>query len=198
MEHVEYFLKSLGLGQYPPACEGNGYDDLGIILAHDDDDFDRFGPFIGMSPEHLHRLKEAVRELKNPAAPAAAATAATAATTYSATATLPTKRKAPRDELPKFCKSSQAVRLESLRHSTALGSSAMRDNKASSKRKIVYRCKSVLSKKLRKAMGPNVDGTQYKCDHCLVWNYRKGRDGFVLNQAQSVLEHTPHCVAVRR
>ena len=66
MEHVEHFLKSLGLGQYVPAFENNGYDNLGIILTHDDDDFQRLGPFLGMLPGHLYLLQKAVGELKNP------------------------------------------------------------------------------------------------------------------------------------
>ena len=44
-------------------------------------------------------------------------------------------------------------------------------------------------------MGPNVAGTEYKCDHCLTWNYKKKQGGFALNRTGSVLEHTPHCVA---
>ena len=64
MEHVEAFLKSLGLGQYTPAFEGNGYDSLDILFVMDDDDFERFGPFIGMLPGHLYRLKLAVNKMK--------------------------------------------------------------------------------------------------------------------------------------
>ena len=155
---------------------------------------------MGMLPGHLYKLKKAVEGLKNqttietivnrtpivslntnttatdggtgtagPAADSCAAACA-APTPYVVTAT---KRKSPRYDLPELCKTTEEVRLESLRHSTALGSSAMRDNKKSSKRKIVYRCKSVLSKKLKKEMGPDVAGTQYKCDHCLTWNWTK-------------------------
>ena len=223
MEHVELFLNGLGLGQYVPAFENNGYDNLGIILTHDDDDFEYLGPFLGMLPAHLLRLKKAVGEMKNPscvstenrvpiiqldgnttatdglAQPAAAtaevAAAAAAATTCTVTATFPTKRKAPRYDLPELCRTHKEVRLESLRHSTLLHSSSMRDNKASSKRKIVYRCRSVLSKRVKKSMGPDVAGTEYKCSHCLVWNWRKKEGGYKLNRDQSVLEHAPHCVA---
>ena len=221
MEHVEHFLNSLGLGQYVPAFEGNGYDDMGIILNHDDDDFQILGPFLGMYDRHLRILQRAVNEMKNPRTRVSttnrvpivqldgnttendgvptvesAATAAAAATTCAVTATSPTKRKAPSYDLPEFCEDTQRVRLESLRHSTALGSSAMRDNKKSGTRKIVFRCKSMLSKRLRKAMGPqNVEGPAYKCDHCLTWSFRKKRGGFILNRAESVLEHAPHCVA---
>jgi len=65
MEHVEVFLNRLGLGQYAPAFEANGYDTLDIIFIMDDDDFERFGPFIGMLPGHLYRLKKAVHGMKN-------------------------------------------------------------------------------------------------------------------------------------
>ena len=221
MEHVEHFLNSLGLGQYVPAFEGNGYDDMGIILNHDDDDFQILGPFLGMYDRHLRILQRAVNEMKNPRTRVSttnrvpivqldgntaendgvptvesAATAAAAATTCAVTATPPTKRKAPSYDLPEFCEDTQRVRLESLRHSTALGSSAMRDNKKSGTRKIVFRCKSMLSKRLRKDMTPqNAEGPAYKCDHCLTWSFRKKRGGFILNRAESVLEHAPHCVA---
>ena len=40
MEQVETFLKSLDLGKYVPLCELNGYDHLGCILSHDDDELD--------------------------------------------------------------------------------------------------------------------------------------------------------------
>ena len=114
MEHVEYFLNSLGLGQHVPAFEGNGYDDIGIIMNHDDEDFQILGPFLGMQDRHLRVLQRAVYELKNcstrvsttirvpivqlngntaenAGGPAveSAATAAAAATTGAATATSP-------------------------------------------------------------------------------------------------------------
>ena len=47
-------------------------------------------------------------------------------------------------------------------------------------------------------MGPPAGGgEEFKCPHCLVWNYRKhiNGGGFVLNEDQSVLGHAPHCVA---
>jgi len=221
MEHVEVFLNRLGLGQYAPAFEANGYDTLDIIFIMDDDDFERFGPFIGMLPGHLYRLKKAVHGMKNQstcdsnvsvvpivqltaADTVANVTAAAAADTTTSThavvtpAFFPTKRKAPSYDLPEFCDTSKEVRLQSLKHSTQLGSSSMRDNKSSGRRKIVYRCKSVLSKRTKKSMGPNVEGTEYKCNHCLVWNYTKKRDGFKLHRAQSVLEHHPHCVATQK
>ena len=233
MEDVEALFNSLGLGQYIPACEHNGYDHLGCILEHDDEDLDILGAHVGMVPGHVFLLKQAVKEMKRikkntarvrmiqfngprggirtggPVAGAAAAAAtapvvvaaAAAAAVPTATETLPTKRKAQGRVLPQFCRTTHEVKVESLRHSTALGFSAMRDNKKSSKRKIVYRCRSVLSKRLQKKMGPPVaGGAQFTCPHCLVWNWTKkvGGGGFKLNQAQSVLEHAPHCVATQQ
>ena len=184
MEHVEVFLNRVGLGQYVPAFEANGYDTLDIIFIMDDDDFERFGPFIGMLPGHLYRLKKAVHGMKNQstcdsndsvvpivqltaadtvvnAAAAAAAAADTTTSTHAVVtpAFFPTKRKAPSYDLPEFCATSKEVRLQSLKHSTQLGSSSMRDNKSSGKRKIVYRCKSVLSKRTKKSMGPKAQNT---------------------------------------
>ena len=224
MEHVESFLNSLGLGQYVPAFESNGYDQLDIIFEHEGEDFDIFGRVIGMLPGHLHRLKKAVQEIQDAGAstpqstvprvpiiplvgrttatghdgPAAcAATAACAAAAPTPDVVTATKRKRPHHDLPEYCKTAKEVRVESLRHSTALGSSAMRDN-SSGKRKIVYRCKSMLSKRLRKKMGPDVDG--YKCDHCLTWNWTKKNMGgcFKLNKETSVLEHSPRCVTTQQ
>ena len=233
MEEVEDFFNSLGLGEYIPSCEYNGYDHLGCILEHDDEDLDILASHVGMRPGHLFLLKQAVRQMNGPqtgvpivarvpiiefngpvgtggpvagAATAAAATApavaaAAAAATATATETLPTKRKAQDHVLPQFCRTTKEVKIESLRHSTALGHSAMRDNKSSGRR-IVYRCTSVLSKKVKKEMGPAVagGGEEFKCPHCLVWNYTKkiGGGGFKLNQADSVLGHAPHCVAPQR
>ena len=57
MEHVEAFFKTMDLNRYVPYCENEGYDDLDIILAHDDEDFDIFEPLIGMLPGHLYKLK---------------------------------------------------------------------------------------------------------------------------------------------
>ena len=37
-------------------------------------------------------------------------------------------------------------------------------------------------------MGPDVAGTQYKCDHCLTWNWTKKKTVYKLNDS-SVLEH---------
>ena len=123
--------------------------------------------------------------------PAAAAAAAAAPTPCVPTETVP---KAQHYNLPTFVKTSKEVKLESYRHSTFLGCAAMRDNK-SGKRKIVYRCKSVLSKRLKKQMGPDVAGTEYKCEHCLTWKFSSKSGGYNLNKNESILEHAPHCVA---
>lgn len=236
MEEVEAFFNNLGLGEYIPACEYNGYDHLGCILEHDDEDLDILASHVGMRPGHLFLLKQAVKQINGPptdvptvarvpiiqfngarggigtggpvagaataaaTAPVVAAAAATATAVPAATETLPTKRKAQDHALPQFCRTSKEVKIESLRHSTALGHSAMRCNK-SGPRKIVYRCTSVLSKKVKKEMGPAVaGGEEFKCPHCLVWNWTKkiGGGGFKLNQADSVLGHAPHCVAPQR
>ena len=224
MEHVERFLNSLGLGQYVPVFEGNGYDNMGIIMSHDDDDFQILGPILGMQDRHLRILQRAVNEMKNPRTRVtttirvpivqldgstaendggptveSAATAAAAATTGAVTTTSPTKRKVPRYDLPEFCKDSTRVRLESLRHSTALGSSAMRDNKKSGSKKIVFRCKSMLSKRTKKSVGPEIaEGPAHKCDHCLTWNFRKKLGGFMLNTEQGRKPTGTHTSLCRR
>ena len=216
MEDVTRFFNSLRLGEYVPRLEFHDYDNMGIIFEHDDEDFECLGRIIGMKPGHLFLLKRHVKALKNPrtpviravpiiqfggnttttdggtgnGGPAAAAAAAAAPTPCVPTGTV---RKAQHYNLPAFCKTTEEVKLESYRHSTALGSAAMRDNK-SGKRKIVYRCKSVLSKRLKKQMGPD-DGTQYKCDHNLTWNFSTKSGGYHLNKDKSILEHAPHCVA---
>ena len=64
MEDVEALFNSLGLGQYIPACEHNGYDHLGCILEHDDEDLDILGAHVGMVPGHVFLLKQAVKEMK--------------------------------------------------------------------------------------------------------------------------------------
>ena len=48
MEEVEGFFNSLGLGEYIPSCEYNGYDHLGCILEHDDEDLDIMASHVGM------------------------------------------------------------------------------------------------------------------------------------------------------
>ena len=64
MEDVEALFNSLGLGQYIPACEHNGYDHLGCILEHDDEDLDILGAHVGMVPGHVFLLKQVVKEMK--------------------------------------------------------------------------------------------------------------------------------------
>ena len=145
MEDVEALFNSLGLGQYIPACEHNGYDHLGCILEHDDEDLDILGAHVGMVPGHVFLLKQAVKEMKRikkntsrvrmtqfngprggirtggPVAGAAAAAtapvvvAAAAAAVPTATETLPTKRKAQGHVLPQFCRTAHEVKVESLR-----------------------------------------------------------------------------------
>ena len=53
MEQVETFLKSLGLREYVPAFELNGYDHLVCILTHDDDELDILVSHVGMMFGHL-------------------------------------------------------------------------------------------------------------------------------------------------
>ena len=50
MEEVEALFNSLGLGEYIPACELNGYDHLGCILEHDDEDLGILTSHVGMLP----------------------------------------------------------------------------------------------------------------------------------------------------
>ena len=64
MEDVEAFLNNLGLGEYIPRCELNGHDHMGCILEHDDEDLDILARHVGMTPGHLFRLKQAVKETK--------------------------------------------------------------------------------------------------------------------------------------
>ena len=147
MEIVEGFFNRLSLGEYVPRLESQGYDHLDIILEHDDEDFDCFGRIIGMKPGHLFLLKKHVKALKNrrtpdirtvpiiefggnSTAPVAAAAAAAAATP----APCGPRETVQHYNLPTFCKDTEEVKLESYRHSTALGYAAMRDNK-SGKRK---------------------------------------------------------------
>ena len=153
MEEVETFLKKLGLGEYVALCENYGYDHMECILEHDDEDLDIMGTFLGMLPGHLFVLKQAVKDANRartnmltgtyqvpiiplngaltqnvPAAAAArepivVAAAAAAAAVPTVTDTSSGKRKAQGNILPTFCKTRAAVRVESLRHSTALGHS---------------------------------------------------------------------------
>ena len=64
MEHVEAFLKHIGLGQYAGAFENNGYDSLDMFFVMDDSDFAIFGPYVGMLPGHLQRLRRTVYSMK--------------------------------------------------------------------------------------------------------------------------------------
>ena len=67
----------------------------------------------------------------------------------------------------------------------------MRDNKSGGKR-LIYRCRSVLSKKVKSAMGPDELHPSQKCDYCLYWSKRK--DGmFQLQPERSVMQHSPMC-----
>ena len=62
----------------------------------------------------------------------------------------------------------------------------------------MYRCSTVLSKKVKKAMGPDAGGVVTPpCPHCLYWGKRK--DGrFALQLARSTLTHAPQCVAIQK
>ena len=64
MEHVEVFLKHIGLGQYVNTFEDNGYDSLDTFFVMDDHDFEIFGPYVKMLPGHLQRLKKQVYAMK--------------------------------------------------------------------------------------------------------------------------------------
>ena len=69
MEDVTRFFNSLRLGEYVPRLEFHGYDNMGIIFEHDDEDFECLGRIIGMKPGHLFLLKRHVKALKNPRTP---------------------------------------------------------------------------------------------------------------------------------
>ena len=58
------FLKHIGLGQYAQAFEEHGYDSLDMFFVMDEYDFQVFGPFVGMKPDHLLRLQKTVFGMK--------------------------------------------------------------------------------------------------------------------------------------
>ena len=64
MEHVEVFLKHIGLGQCVQVFEENAYDSLEIFFVMDETDFKIFGPHVGMKPGHLLRLQKTVFRMK--------------------------------------------------------------------------------------------------------------------------------------
>ena len=64
MEHVELFLNHIGLGQYAESLLNHAYDSLDIFFTMDDWDFQIFGPYVGMLPGHVQRLKNAVYKMK--------------------------------------------------------------------------------------------------------------------------------------
>ena len=75
--------------------------------------------------------------------------------------------------LIEFFKTDEEVEVESLRHSTTLGFSSQRDNSKSGKHKIVYRCRSVLSKRVQKQMVPvSVKKFVFRLLVCLVLSDR--------------------------
>ena len=258
MEHVEVFLRHIGLGQYAGVFEDNGYDSLDMFFVMDDMDFQIFGPYIGMKPGHLQRLKHTVFRIKkqggkhakelmsniqhsavriidllshngnngndegavDPAAavdatavngpatavngpavngPAATVDAATLDAVWqdavNSTVGTPTKRKRSASEIPHRLASSKQVRVESLRHSNQQGHSAMRDNKSGGNR-IMYRCSSVLSKRVKAKMGPGELHESQKCKYCLMW--RKKNLMYELDKEVSVMQHSPMCLAPQK
>ena len=66
MEHIEQFLRQLGLHQYAHAFERNGYDSLDILFTPgmDDAEWDRLGPFLNIPRGHILRIRDAVYEEK--------------------------------------------------------------------------------------------------------------------------------------
>ena len=248
MEHVEVFLKHIGLGQCAEVFEDNGYDSLDMFFVMDEMDFRIFGPYVGMKPGHLLRLQHTVFRIKKEggshakelvsnmrhsavriidllshngnngvdegaAGPAAAvgaaavngtATAVDAATLDAAwqdavnsTVGAPTKRKRGVSNIPHIVASSKQVRVASLRHSTQQGHSAMRDNKSGGKR-IMYRCSSVVSKKVKTAMVPDELHESQKCKYCLMWRRPNTGSMYELDKDASVMQHSPMCPAPQK
>ena len=66
MEHIEQFLRQLGLHQYVHAFERNGYDSLDILFTPgmDDAEWDRLGPFLNIPRGHILRIRDVVYEEK--------------------------------------------------------------------------------------------------------------------------------------
>ena len=129
----------------------------------------------------------------------AAAAAASALTFVSAAehagTSGPTKRKSS-DNIPRVVATAKQARLASLRHSTQEGSSAMKDPKSGSRR-LVYRCTSVLSKKVKKSMGPEPLHPSQQCKYCLYWSRNKDKT-WALRPEKSVMEHSSMCPAPQR
>ena len=108
----------------------------------------------------------------------------------------PTKRKRSVSDIPHILASSKQVRVASLRHSTEQGHSAQRDNKSGGKR-IMCRCASVLSKKVKAAMGPDELPESRKCKYCLMWRRNKSRM-CELDKDVSVTQHSSMCLTPQK
>ena len=203
MEHVVEFLKHIGLQQYADVFFDNGYDSLDLFFVMDEMDFKIFGPYVGMKPGHLKRLQEAVFSMKRRGdvqvidlVPQSNERDEGIVGSVAAAAAAPTKRKSSGNNIPHTVPNAKQARIASLRHSTQQGHSAMRDNKSGSN-KITYRCTSVLSKKVKKAMGPDEPHKSQKCQYCLVWRKNKSRM-YVLDPDASVMAHAPMCPAPQK
>ena len=206
METVEKILINAKCDKYVDVFAENGYDSAAHLLLMGPADFDSMARACNILPGHLHRLQTYIRGIKARAHDARVVEEFSnkeVATTEEAVVASASVKSADDSELSSKLpdvnnnkivleeeyETWDQAKLASLRFNTAAGCSAMQDTKQSGGRKHVFRCRSVLSKrKLKEMEGPS------NCPHKLVWNNKRSKgSNWVLNKAQSHLQHMPFC-----
>lgn len=91
-------------------------------------------------------------------------------------------------------KTTHEVKLWSLRNSTLQNCSTMVDIKKSGSKCKVYRCRSLLSKRIES----DPDNDHALCPYTLHWNHAVKRGTWKLNTKKSVLLHMPFCPSGQR
>ena len=197
MDKVKHLLEQANIAQYLDKFQQKGYDDLADILSMGEKDLKELAQHTEMFPGHLRRLRNTITAIRNAVptpkpgeecvdmpTPKPGAECVDIPPSSSASSS--------KFELKPCYKERDEVKLASLKHSCNQGCSCMIDNDKSGGKCRIYRCRSVLSKKLKATREDAADPSP-ACQYKLHWSWNKKGRYWKLNTKKSHLEHMPFC-----
>ena len=196
MDRVKHLLQQANVAQYLDKFQATGYDSLADILSMGEEDLKQMGEHTGMLPGHLTRLCRVITSIRSSVPTPKPVEQSIEGSVSSATNNF-SKRKRP-PELQNCYATKKEVKLASLQHSCSQGCSCMIDVKKSGSKAKIYRCRSVLSKRLKKKRededeDEDEDDPRPACQYRLHWALKKGE--WVLMTKKSHLKHMPFCTS---
>ena len=187
MDKVKHLLEQANIAHYLDKFQQKGFDDLADILSMGEKDLKELAQHTEMFPGHLRRLRHTITAIRN-----AVPTPKPGEKCVDIPPSSSASNSSSKFELKHFYTTRDEVKLASLNHSCDQGCSCMIDHDKSGGKCRIYRCRSVISKRLKAPREDEADPSP-ACQYKLHWAWNKKGHYWKLNTKKSHLEHMPFC-----